>query len=820
MTRLPRLVIIAVFFACFAAGQVGIDGRVLDDSGVPLPNARISTRVDAKAAPVTAESGPTGGFRLSLPAAGTYLVTVEQTGYFVLADQPVEVDAPNTRLTLVLTPKREVFQSVDVGESASPIDPAQTNREQRLNGTEVNNIPYPATQSFKNSLKLIPGVIQDPSAGVHFHGGAEYQTQYTLNGFDITDPITGHFNTVLAVEGIRTVEVQAARETAQYGHGSAGAMTVRIENGTNEYHYTATNFIPGLDTRNGFGIGAWSPRAGFSGPIVKDRAWFSDSITGGYSSGVVTGLPHGQNTNTAWSAGNLFHAQVNLTQSNFLFGDLLTNYASTAHSGLGPLDPIQTTTSQYTDEYLGAIKDSQAWRSGAYLEVGAALLRVYRKSNPQGPNPYVISPSGRNGNYFVNSKEHGERKELFANFFPPAMRWLGRHQVQTGVDYQHLDYTADFNRTTYVVLGLDGLPEYSTSFVGSGNYHIPNSSVGTYINDHWTPVTSLAIDVGIRDDWDRLIGRNALGPRAAAAWSPSKESKTKLVAGWGVLYDATNLATFAPPYDQRPVTTPYSPLGIPGVPYITNFLPGNNLRLPRYDQMSAGVEHDFGHRIYASADWLRKRGRDGLVYAPVAGAGAPVEQQFYPGAENGGTYALASIRRDRYDEYAVTVRQSLKDQYEWMASYVHSQAVSNAVLGINVDQTLQVTNNFGPMPWDAPNRFLSTGYLPVYFKNWAISYLADWRTGFPFSVVDPTNRVLGPVDSHRYPSNFDLNIHVERRFDFFGYRFAIRVGANNVTDHANPTAVNNVVGAPNYTHFYGFEGRHVVVRIRLFGRVK
>ena len=71
MTRLPRLVIIAVFFACFAAGQVGIDGRVLDDSGVPLPNARISTRVDAKAAPVTAESGPTGGFRLSLPAAGT-----------------------------------------------------------------------------------------------------------------------------------------------------------------------------------------------------------------------------------------------------------------------------------------------------------------------------------------------------------------------------------------------------------------------------------------------------------------------------------------------------------------------------------------------------------------------------------------------------------------------------------------------------------------------------------------------------------------------------------------------------------------------------
>src|SRR6202035_2676231 len=108
---------------------------------------------------------------------------------------------------------------VSVGESSSPVDPAQTEREQRLSGTEVNDIPYPSTQSFKNSLKLIPGVVQDPSAGVHFHGGAEYQTQYTLDGFDITDPISGRFNTTLAVEGIRSADL-LTRESAQYGRGS------------------------------------------------------------------------------------------------------------------------------------------------------------------------------------------------------------------------------------------------------------------------------------------------------------------------------------------------------------------------------------------------------------------------------------------------------------------------------------------------------------------------------------------------------------------------------------------------------------------------
>jgi hypothetical protein len=74
------------------------------------------------------------------------------------------------------------------------------------------------------------------------------------------------------------------------------------------------------------------------------------------------------------------------------------------------------------------------------------------------------------------------------------------------------------------------------------------------------------------------------------------------------------------------------------------------------------------------------------------------------------------------------------------------------------------------------------------------------------------------VDAHRYPSTFDLNLAVERRFTFAGYRFALRAGANNLTGHHNFTAVNAVIGAPQYLQFFGDEGRHFVFRIRVFGR--
>jgi hypothetical protein len=43
---------------------------------------------------------------------------------------------------------------------------------------------------------------------------------------------------------------------------------------------------------------------------------------------------------------------------------------------------------------------------------------------------------------------------------------------------------------------------------------------------------------------------------------------------------------------------------------------------------------------------------------------------------------------------------------------------------------------------------------------------------------------------------------------------------DNITNQANPTAVNAVVGGPQFLQFLGKEGRHFVVRIRFFGRSK
>ena len=817
--RIAALVMAGLALVGQAAAQVAWNGRVIDQNDAPVAGARVRIRQEARAA-LEAVSSPTGSFAITVPAPGRYFVTVDRAGYFQLHEQAVEIAAGGAETTLVLNVQEEVFQSVHVGALSNPVDSTTTASEERLSGTEINDIPYPSTESLRNGMRLIPGTVEDPSAGLHFHGGAEYQTQYTLNGVDITDPIGGRYTTLLALDGVQSVDLEGAREAAQFGPGSGGTLAIHSENGTDLFHYTVTNFIPGIDQRGGVRIGDWAPRAVLSGPIVKGRAWFADSLYGSYNNGYVAGLPPGADTNAAWALGNLAHAQVNVSPANIFYADFLSNFDHQSHFGLGPLDPELASSGLSDHEWLLAAKDSQSWYGGSLVEFGIAWQAVYHRQVPEGTAPYLITPEGRSGTYFVDSRQNGSRGQVFVNYFPRARVFWGRHQLQTGATAQRLDYDARFTRSEAEVIGLSGLPEFVTTFRGSGIFDRGNPVASAYVNDHWQPAGRFTIDVGARLDWDGLVGEAAVSPRIAAAWAPMEDSRTKLTAGYAILRDPSNLALFSRPFDQQAVITPYDSSGAPLAPVITTFVAGHDLKFPRYGQWSAGAARDLGRHVSASAEWMRKRGSDGFVYAST-GAPGPVNLDLIGLAwGTGGDHVLSNLRRDAYDEVSLTVRQSFGEQFGWLASYTRSRAVSNAALSTTIDEPLQVMSDFAPMPWDAPNRFLGWGYFPLHGPNWALAMLVDYRTGLPYSVTTDSGVLVGPMDAQRFADTFDLNVHIERRFVFHGYRLGLRLGCNNITGHQNYTAVNNVEGAPNFQQFYGAEGRRFVVRIRMFGRAR
>jgi hypothetical protein len=120
-------------------GQSSLRGRVVDENETPVRLARIAVAAGGEVRQTTSDA--TGAFSLALPGPGDYVVSVQREGFYKLRDHQVHVDASN-EVTLVLTPIREIFQSVEVYETPSPVDTGETARKLALTGTEVNDVPY------------------------------------------------------------------------------------------------------------------------------------------------------------------------------------------------------------------------------------------------------------------------------------------------------------------------------------------------------------------------------------------------------------------------------------------------------------------------------------------------------------------------------------------------------------------------------------------------------------------------------------------------------------------------------------------------------
>ena len=165
-----------------------------------------------------ATSDAAGTFRLEIPAPGDYQIQAQREGFFLFTNQSASLDE-GVPLEIHMNHLKELAESVDVHYSPPVIDPEQTSDTKRLNNQEILNIPYPASQDYRNALPLMPGAILDNAGQIHFNGGETREANYRLNGFDISDPATGGLNARLNVDTVQTLEWDASRFSPEQGKG-------------------------------------------------------------------------------------------------------------------------------------------------------------------------------------------------------------------------------------------------------------------------------------------------------------------------------------------------------------------------------------------------------------------------------------------------------------------------------------------------------------------------------------------------------------------------------------------------------------------------
>jgi len=803
------------------AGTVIIEGRVVDDNGAPVPGARVLAVAPGSVKPpatggVTSDAA--GAFRLSAEE-GTWQIFAQEEGFFLFVKSDLAVDR-DTTLEIHLTHLKEMTESLDVRYSPPVIDPEHTGDTKALQSPVILNVPYPASQDYRSALPLMSGVVQDNAGQVHFNGGSTNETNYRLNGFDVSDPASGALTTRLNVDTVQTLEWEASRFSPEKGKGSAGTLEIRTQMGDDHWRFGGTNFIPGLAAQNGLYLNHWSPRATVSGPIKKGRGWFHNSSDAYYTANTIPQLPGGQNRTTSLSTTNLTRLQWNLSDSQIVTGSFLVNLADDRHNGLSFVNPASTTTNGRHSLMLGTIKD-QLIVGGGVLEFGFANTSAYNRSAPQGDQAYVITPFGATGNFFRDDKAWSGRQEWLVNGFVRPLNWHGSHQIEVGANVERSSLDQTIFRHDLTVVRADNSVVRTVQFEGSPQQFRTNVEAYSYAVDRWSPVPTLTVEGGFRTQWDAYTGGAPPAPRLAASWAPKQLGGMKFSAGWGVFYNAVTLGMLALNQEQTSLSTYYAPDATQiGLPLQSMFiLRPHDLRLPRFAISSFTAERKLPLGINGRLNLISREGSRGFSF----------QQSIVNPSTN--LYVLDNIARPRYRAVELELRRTFLAKYQWFASYTRSEARSNAVVNYSIENPLLSPQSGGPLPWDAPNRVVMWGWAPVskqWFPNLLqplvgetdFEILGDFRTGFPFSAVTEAGYIAGQPNDWRFPDYLTVNVALERKFPFHGYMWAFRGALVNVVDRQNSNVVNNDFNSPDFGAFQRGQSRAVNVRLRFIGRVK
>ena len=800
-----------------------LEGEVLNEKGEPISGAVCTlTGAVLPAQGLSNTAGERGKFHFQGLVPGSYDLTCAAVTYQPIVKSGIEVTADQAPAVQVVLPSEIVVrETVEVREKAPSVaQESSTTPPATLTAPQLRTLPL-TQQKFKAALPLVPGVVRTPDGKMNIKGQVETQGMLLVDSAETVDPVTGSFAIEVPLDAVESLEVYKTAYQAEYGRFSGGLTSVQTKAPSNQWHFELNDFIPTPRIRSGHlvGIADNKPRVSFTGPLWNNKLNFSHSMTYELVKQPVRGLawPHneiktqGYNSFTTFqyivSPQHLLTANVNLFPLRRQFADISSFIPQTASSDYGQRG------------YSLGVTDRLLFASGGILTTLARITQFSSYAHGQGTADMVITPDGRDGNFFNSWSRTSHQQEFLQNYQFPRRNWLGKHTVKVGGNFVHRSYTGPSLSRPVRIMRPDGTLAEQIDFSGSSALAAEDTEVDGFVQDHWMFNDQLAVDAGFRYSGQTIGETAALSPRAGVVYSPGKQGKTIFRAGVGIFNDRVPL--LAGDFTRNPTRSVqfFDDNGLPvGVPLVFSnayvkvdekgrriIPPGRDLGSTPYNvTWNLEINQQIVPRVVARFSYLSSRTFDVFVVDPlVPPTGDPI-------------LLLTNTGGMRYHEFESTLRFRASDKADVNFSYVRSLARGdlNTLTSIYVpfEQPVIRPNFYADLPSNIPHRVITWGRFKAP-REITISPLLDVHSGFPYSAVDVFQDYAGAPNSRRFPTflSVDLQVTKDFRLPFLPwlknhkFRGAIRV--YNLTNHSNPRDVYNSIASTHFGEFVGFQHR-------------
>lgn len=829
--------IVGLSTAMASAGVGSIKGTVRattsDASARPtlLAGARLTlVNRDLPDKPLKSVTDETGSFVFNDLPAATYLLSAEADG-FPGVTKEINL-ATGAALTVEILLTATVSASVTVRDDEGLLSTGETTTTNIIRAKTLAEMPLRA-ENYQSALLLTPGVVRDTNGGDHLKGARAGQSAYTVNGVDVTDPVSGNLAFDIPLEAAAAVQVEENPYSAEFGHLAGAATNLETKGGSNKFKLSATRFFPVFHNIFGGAVDSFRPRVTLSGPVIRDRLFFLQSFEYRFSRIYVPSLAAGHDSSTSENLNSFTQIDLIANKNNRVKFIAAIFPQKARYLGLNTFNPQEVTPNLKQRGNLFSVSEQAIFGDASFLNSSLS----YRGSSvdvfAQGSQPLTVLPDGNTGNYYADSHRRFRRIQWQETYFAKAFTLAGQHSFKLGTELDRTNLSGVFHDRSILIRRRDQTLSQRIDFAGDGTVASAISEFASFIQDRWVVNKRLTIDAGLRFDRDGIAEQNNFAPRFSFLYLPFKNGRTIIRGGVGLFYDRVSLSlgdlealnegpddstTLAPStrFTQLPLRT-VTTFAADGVSILDGPRPFGNivngrLRDPRSVRWSLQLDHGFTKNLTARVGYLERSTSNDLIIDPLVG-----------GFNN---LVLHSVGRAQYQELQILGTYTGNRLGNWTASYTWSRAHGDLNTADNFLSDFPALvvrpNEYGPLPWDAPHRFLAFGQLKAPF-GLTVSPSFEIRSGFPFSVVNERLDFVGARDqAGHFPTFLSIDAQVTKDFTIprfipklDGKKARIGVAVFNMTNHFNPRDVQNNMGSLQFGQFFNSLGTSVRAKFEI-----
>jgi hypothetical protein len=785
-----------------------IEGTVSTQNGaIRLPGAVVVAR-DASRPAAEQVSDSDGRFRFDHLDDGQYRIAASLDG-FKTVEIIVTVSSGAPTVAVLDLPIAVRVERVDVKPAPAPVSPITGTiaTEETVSDKEADQ--FTPGGGFKEALRLLASVIEVPS-GLSIKGGRPNQSAVQIGPGTLIDPSTGYVPLVLPADSIDSISVLPNPYAVEFGRFSSGLVVIQTRRASDEWRVRFNNFDPTLRTKRHedykvVGLQNFAPRVEIGGPLIKDRLFLEQTAQYRYTTSEVPSRPET----------DLQTTQL-LTTFTRLDGTVSPRHSITATGGIFPSKVTYATLGTFTPPDATAdvsgrlghvtITERAAWSSMLLSETTVRMQQYRTEAEPQGSAPMELRPDTTFGNFFNRQRRDTSSYQWIDTISATHDGPMGLHLLKFGVDLLHSSFTGSSSSNPVIVERADGTPVRRLDYTGPAVQDVQSTDLALFGQDRLQPSGRWYLEFGGRVDRDGVLERTNVTPRVGTALLLDHHGDAILRGGYGLFYERTPSIAGAFTQFETATETRFTADGVttlgPPTPLV-------HVTSPDFHTSRGSTWNvSFDHRLTAS--WsihggvLSRNSTHELIVNPIR-------------TLTGEGLLLSSDGRSTYHDAEVGVHYTRGSTLDITSTYVRSAARGDLNSFMNFFGTVLTpivgANAYAPTSSDMPNRLLVRGRL-MPTPRWLFLGIGDWRSGFPYSIVDDALDFVGPRNSARFPSTFRLDLGVEHKFKLLKWEPWIGVRVNNALDTFLPTDVQSNLSSAAFGSFYNSDYRQFRLQVR------